>query len=346
MLAADFDFTLPADRIAQYPARPRDAARLLVVGDRLEDRSVGDLPSLLRPRDLLVVNDTRVLPTRLFGRRGLVSVEATLIETHEPTRWRALVKPGRRVRPNDRLEFAGGLAARVAEKRADGSIVLDFTCDPVTLANAIENHGSAPLPPYIRRATPDRRDRDDYQTVYAAQSGAIAAPSAGLHFTEDLFAALKAAGISRTAVTLHVGPGTFLPVKAERVEEHTMHAERGKLSNEAANAIAAARADGGRVVAVGTTTLRLIEHAAAEDGEVRPWAGETALFITPGYRFRTVDVLLTNFHLPKSTLFMLVCAFAGTARMRSAYAHAIAAGYRFYSYGDACLLYRGDEAGS
>lgn len=343
MLVADFDFSLPADRIAQHPARPRDAARLLVVGDRLQDELVRDLPSLLRPRDVLVVNDTRVLPTRLFGRRGPVKVEVTLIEPLGGTDWRALVKPGRRLRPTDRVEFYDTLAARVIEKRPDGSVQLRFGGDPDTLADTLECCGSAPLPPYIHRRVPDKRDRDDYQTVYAARAGAIAAPTAGLHFTEDLLSALNAAGIARTAVTLHVGAGTFLPVKAERVEDHKMHAECGEIRDDAADAIASARDSGGRIVAVGTTALRVLEQAADQSGRVRPWAGETALFITPGYRFRVVDILVTNFHLPRSTLFMLVCAFAGTARMKAAYAHAIAAGYRFYSYGDACLLHRDQD---
>lgn len=336
----DFDFPLPADRIAQRPARPRDAARLLVVGEAIEDRVVRELPQLLGPDDLLVVNDTKVLPTRLFGRRGDVSIEATLIEPVGEGRWRALAKPGRRLRLDDRVVFGEGFAATIAEKQADGMIVLDFPAGEAAFARALEKHGAAPLPPYIRRASPDAQDRADYQTVYAAQPGAVAAPTAGLHFTRKLLQALERAGIGRIAVTLHVGAGTFLPVKAKRLEDHVMHAERGEISAAAADAIAQTQARGGRVVCVGTTTLRLLETAAAGSGRVSAWAGETRLFVTPGYRFRVADLLLTNFHLPRSTLFMLVCAFAGSARMQAAYTYAIDHGYRFYSYGDACLLSR------
>jgi S-adenosylmethionine:tRNA ribosyltransferase-isomerase len=339
----DFDFPLPADRIAQRPARPRDAARLLVVGDDLGDRVVRDLPELLRPGDLLVVNDTKVLPTRLFGRRGEVAIEATLIEAQSNGRWRALAKPGRRLRPGDRIVFGDGFAATVAAKEADGAVILDFAADEVSLAEALEAHGAAPLPPYIRRAAPDPQDRADYQTVYAAEPGAVAAPTAGLHFTVELLQTLQRAGVGRVAVTLHVGAGTFLPVKSKHLEDHVMHAERGVIGATAAEAIAKARARGGRIVCVGTTALRLLETAADDTGRVFPWTGETRLFVTPGYRFKVVDLLLTNFHLPRSTLFMLVCAFAGAARMRTAYAHAIEHGYRFYSYGDACLLSRSGE---
>ncbi len=334
----DFDFPLPPERIAQRPVRPRDAARLLVVGDATDDRVVRDLPRLLRPGDLLVVNDTKVLPARLHGRRGTVAIEATLIEPLADGRWRALAKPGRRLRPGDVLEFAGGFAAGVERKEQDGAVVLDFAVDAATLDEVLDEHGAAPLPPYIRRRQPDPQDRADYQTVFAEQRGAIAAPTAGLHFTPELLAALTAAGVRRTAVTLHVGAGTFLPVKTARIEEHAMHAERGTIGAAAAALIAQTRAEGGRVVAVGTTTLRLLETAADEGGGLAPWSGETRLFVTPGFRFRVVDRLITNFHLPRSTLFMLVCAFAGMERMQAAYAHAIAAGYRFYSYGDACLL--------
>lgn len=334
----DFDFALPADRIAQRPMRPRDAARLLVVDEGLRDCSVRDLPALLRPGDLLVVNDTKVLPTRLHGRRGAVVVEATLIEPLGRGCWRALAKPGRRLRPGDLIEFALGLTGRVEQKDASGAVVLDFGTDEDALTRALDVHGAAPLPPYIHREVPDPQDRADYQTVFAADPGAVAAPTAGLHFTAELLQALAAAGVERTAVTLHVGAGTFLPVKAIRLEDHIMHAEGGTVGEAAAAAIAAARARGGRIVAVGTTTLRLLETAADDSGQVRPWSGETRLFVTPGFRFRVVDLLITNFHLPRSTLFMLVCAFAGTARMQTAYAHAIEQGYRFYSYGDACLL--------
>ena len=334
----DFDFPLPPERIAQRPVRPRDAARLLVVGDAADDRVVRDLPRLLRPGDLLVVNDTKVLPARLHGRRGTVAIEATLIEPLADGRWRALAKPGRRLRPGDVLEFAGGFAAGVERKEQDGAVVLDFAVDAAPLDQVLDEHGAAPLPPYIRRRQPDPQDRADYQTVFAEQRGAIAAPTAGLHFTPELLAALTAAGVRRTAVTLHVGAGTFLPVKTARIEEHAMHAERGTIGAAAAALIAQTRAEGGRVIAVGTTTLRLLETAADEGGGLAPWSGETRLFVAPGFRFRVVDRLITNFHLPRSTLFMLVCAFAGMERMQAAYAHAIAARYRFYSYGDACLL--------
>jgi S-adenosylmethionine:tRNA ribosyltransferase-isomerase len=339
-----FDFALPAEAIAQYPMRPRDAARLLCIGDRLEDRVIRDLPRLLRPGDLLVVNDTKVTPTRLFGRRGSVPVEATLIEEAAPGRWWALVRPARRLRPGDRVDFAPDFEAVVARKGEDGTVVLDFGCGRETLARQLDAHGAAPLPPYIRRAAPDPRDLTDYQTVYAARPGAVAAPTAGLHFTPELLAALESEGVRRASVTLHVGAGTFLPVKADRIEDHVMHAERGEIGAGAAEAIEACRAGGGRIVAVGTTALRLIETAAGESGRVRAWSGETALFIRPGFRFRVADLLLTNFHLPRSTLFMLVCAFGGTDRMKAAYAHALAAGYRFYSYGDACLLRRTEAA--
>lgn len=358
MFLDDFDFPLPGERIAQRPVRPRDAARLLVVragetgvdGDGRgeeggEDRIVRELPGLLRPGDLLVVNDTKVLPTRLMGRRGAVTVEVTLIEPLAPPasgRWWALARPGKRLRPADSLEFAPGFRAVVASKDDGGRVLLDFACDGATLVAALDAHGAAPLPPYIRRQAPDPLDRKDYQTVYAANPGAVAAPTAGLHFTPELLATLDVVGIGRTAITLHVGAGTFLPVKTQRIADHRMHPERGEISESAASAIEGARAAGGRIVAVGTTALRLLESAADTDGRIAPWTGETSLFITPGFRFRVCDLLLTNFHLPRSTLFMLVCAFAGTARMQAAYRHAIEAGYRFYSYGDACLLHRRD----
>jgi len=344
MRTDDFDFELPRAAIAQYPARPRDASRLLVAAEPLQDCRVRDLPRLLRPGDLLVVNDTAVLPTRLRGLRGAVAVEATLVEPETDGCWRALVRPARRLKPGDTVEFARGFTAQVRHKNEDGSVVFDFGCDADAVLNALDRHGSMPLPPYIDRLEADPQDRQDYQTVYAARPGAVAAPTAGLHFTPALLAALQAAGVGRVAVTLHVGPGTFLPVKAEHVGDHVMHAERGEIGPDAAAAIAACRAAGGRIVAVGTTALRLLETAVGADGRVSVWSGATSLFITPGYRFRAVDLLLTNFHLPRSTLFMLVCAFAGTARMRAAYAHALASAYRFYSYGDACLLQRSEAA--
>jgi len=340
MKVADFDFDLPRDLIAERPVEPRDAARLLHVHERLVDCHVRDLPDLLRPGDLMVFNDTRVIPARLYGRRGAARIEATLHKQETPQSWRAFARPAKRLRPGDRVDFGdGALPAEVVEKGEGGEVVLRFALSGDALTEALEKIGVMPLPPYIPRAYgPDARDRADYQTVYARHRGAVAAPTAGLHFTDDLLARLAARGIGRAFVTLHVGAGTFLPVKVEDTRDHVMHAEWGRIDRAAAEAIAAARARGGRLVACGTTALRLLESAAREDGSVAPFEGDTSLFITPGYRFKAVDVLLTNFHLPRSTLFMLVAAFAGLERMRAAYEHAKRAGYRFYSYGDACLL--------
>ncbi len=354
MRAADFDFELPEDRIALEPARPRDSARLLHVrGGAFEDRIVRDLPELLRPGDLLVLNDTKVIPAQLKGVRPAraggapVAVEATLIRRLDPGRWRALARPGKRLRSGDRLQFAaasnlclaGALDATVEAKGADGSVILAFDFAGADLDRAIETAGAPPLPPYIaRRRALKPSDAGDYQTIYAREPGSVAAPTAGLHFTDELFARLAARGVERTAVTLHVGAGTFLPVAADDLRDHVMHAEWGEIRPDAAVRIDAAKRDGRRIVAVGTTSLRLIESAAQDDGAIRPFLGETAIFITPPRRVRAVDVLLTNFHLPRSTLFMLVCAFAGTETMKAAYAHAVARGYRFYSFGDACLI--------
>ncbi|MCH7794235.1 MAG: tRNA preQ1(34) S-adenosylmethionine ribosyltransferase-isomerase QueA [Proteobacteria bacterium] len=351
MRSDDFDFDLPRKLIAQHPAVPRDAARLLVVGNGVQDRGVRDLPALLRPGDVMVVNDTRVIPARLFGRRGAANVEVTLTEPEETAgggagggRWRAFARPAKRLRPGDRIEFGDRLSARVAAKGERGEVTLVFdlgTFDPgaTELRAKLERVGAMPLPPYIRRARGGSdRDRDDYQTVFAARDGAVAAPTAGLHFTPELLAALDARGVARVVVTLHVGAGTFLPVTAEDPRDHRMHAEWGEITPGAAAAVNAAKAQGGRVVALGSTALRLLETAADDKGDLHPFTGKTDIFILPGYRFRIVDLMLTNFHLPRSTLFMLVCAFAGTARMKRAYAHAMEAGYRFYSYGDACLL--------
>jgi S-adenosylmethionine:tRNA ribosyltransferase-isomerase len=335
---ADFDFDLPRERIALQPARPRDAARLLHVGGTLADRTVLDLPDLLRPGDLLVFNDTKVIPAALSGRRGAASVSVTLHKAVSADTWRAFAKPGKRLRPGDRIDFAPGFAANVVEKSENGEITLRFAVGGAKLLAALHRHGAMPLPPYIKRAAANPSDAADYQTVYARREGAVAAPTAGLHFTPRLFSMLARRGVGRVFVTLHVGAGTFLPVKEENVRRHRMHAEWGEVSAEAAAAIRAARDAGGRIVPVGTTSLRLIETAARLDGVVRPFTGETDLFILPGYRFRAADLLMTNFHLPRSTLFMLVCAYAGLARMKAAYAHAVAAGYRFFSYGDACLL--------
>lgn len=343
MKVAEFDFPLPAEAIAQRPAVPRDSARLLEVGAGLQDHVVRDLPELLRAGDLLVFNDTKVIPARLFGHRDTLPIEVTLIQEIAPGRWRALARRARRLKLGQQIHFGAGFSAAVAAKNAAGDIELAFEQTGAALLAALEQHGNPPLPPYIKRDAPDPRDRTDYQTVFASRPGAIAAPTAGLHFTEALLARLDASGIRRTTITLHVGAGTFSPIKVDTVEDHVMHAEWGEIGPAAAEAIGHARRDGGRVIAVGTTALRLIETAADDAGAVRRFAGETALFITPGFRFRAIDMLITNFHLPCSSLFMLVCAFAGIDRMKEAYAHALAGGYRFYSYGDCCLLHRGES---
>ncbi|WP_291861758.1 tRNA preQ1(34) S-adenosylmethionine ribosyltransferase-isomerase QueA [Bradyrhizobium sp.] len=351
-----FDFELPADNIALRPASPRDSARMLVVrpDGSLLDRIVGELPQWLEPGDQLVVNDTKVIPAQLTGRRigrdTEPKIEATLIKRLDGSRWQALVKPAKKLAPGDVVRFGhegrvcllGHLDAEVEHKGDDGEVVLSFTFHGPALDQAIADLGSPPLPPYIAsRRSPDARDAADYQTMFAAIEGAVAAPTAGLHFTAALEAALRERGVGIHRVTLHVGAGTFLPVKVEDTSGHRMHAEWGSISRETADALNAARANGGRIVAVGTTSLRLLESAAAEDGTILPFEGDTAIFITPSYRFRAVDILLTNFHLPRSTLFMLVSAFSGLDTMKQAYAHAISSGYRFYSYGDACLLFRG-----
>ncbi|MDQ1152981.1 tRNA preQ1(34) S-adenosylmethionine ribosyltransferase-isomerase QueA [Brevundimonas sp. SORGH_AS_0993] len=360
MKTADFDFDLPEDRIALRPADPRDSARLLVVrGETLEDRIVRDLPEFLRPGDALVFNDTRVIPARLSGVRQRISpegerltveVEATLHHRDAPDVWSAFMKPGKRIKAGDKIRFGaagdaacdlGRLDATVQAKGEDGLVTLKFDLSGPALDDVIRDVGVMPLPPYIAAKRPeDDRDRSDYQTVFAEHDGSVAAPTAGLHFTPALLDAIRARGVSTHAVTLHVGAGTFLPVKADDLADHRMHREWGEVSATTAAALNAVHANGGRIVCVGTTSLRLLESATTEDGEVRPFHGDTAIFITPGYRFRAVDVLMTNFHLPKSTLFMLVSAFAGQATMKAAYAHAVAEGYRFYSYGDGSLLFR------
>jgi len=345
---ADFDFDLPPDRIAQHPARPRDAARLLhVTRDGLADRVVRDLPELLRPGDVLVANDTRVIPAQLNARRlragdaQAARIGITLDRPRGDGVWHALARNARRLHAGDVLRFDGAddLTATVLERDPDGGVALAFNRAGHAFAEALQAAGALALPPYISRPQgPLPEDASDYQTIFAAREGAVAAPTAGLHFTPALLAALEARSIQRIALTLHVGAGTFLPVRGDDIPRHHIHSERGEILAPAAAAINAARAAGRRVVAVGTTSVRLLETAADDAGRIQPFAGDTELFILPGYRFRAVDLLLTNFHLPRSTLFMLACAFAGTARMRAAYAHAIAAGYRFYSYGDACLL--------
>jgi S-adenosylmethionine:tRNA ribosyltransferase-isomerase len=347
MRLADFAYDLPRDLIADRPLEPREAARLLLIpaAGMVADRHIADLPQLLRPGDLLVVNDTKVIPARLVGRRGAARVEITLAHDLGGGAWQVLAKGARRLRPGDRIDFAGDLAAEIAEKGAEGMLVLRFDREGEAFRAALARHGAMPLPPYIRRPPSgdprgDARDRQDYQTMFAHAEGAVAAPTAGLHFTPALVAALAARGIDRATVTLHVGPGTFLPVKADDPREHNMHAEWGQVGTDAAARINAARARGGRIVAIGTTSLRLLESAADERGAVHEFRGETRLFILPGYRFRAIDLLLTNFHLPHSTLFMLVAALAGRDRMTAAYAHAIAQRYRFFSYGDACLIER------
>jgi S-adenosylmethionine:tRNA ribosyltransferase-isomerase len=337
-----FDFELPPELVAQEPVRPRDTARLLLVdGGPLREAAVRDLPALLRPGDLLVLNDTRVLPTRFAARRGEVPVEVTLVERAGERVWWALARPGKRLRPGDRVDLAPGLAAEVAGKDGEGRVRLAFPLAGDDLLAAIRAHGAMPLPPYIRRPRGgDPRDVVDYQAVFARRDGAVAAPTASLHLTEGLLARLDAAGVERRFVTLHVGAGTFAPVKADDTDGHAMHAERFEVPGATAAAVAAARGRGGRVVAVGTTVLRALESRAGPDGTLSPGGGETRLFVTPGYRFAAVDLLLTNFHLPRSTLFMLVAAFAGLERIRAAYAHAVAQRFRFFSYGDACLLTR------
>ena len=344
----DFDFDLPAGAIADRPAVPREAARLLEVGASLHDRTVADLPELLRPGDALVINDTKVIPARIVGMRGRARVEATLLRplhrAPEGETWSALARPARRLRPGDLLEVADDFWAEVLDRAEGGEVRLRFPPGTDALA-ALDEHGETPLPPYIERPEgADARDRDDYQTVYAKSPGAVAAPTAGLHLTEDLLGRIEERGVEIAVVTLHVGAGTFLPVKAERVADHRMHAEWGEVSPRAAGTIRRRRDEGSRVVAVGTTSLRLLESAADENGAIGAFRGDTDLFIVPGYRFRAVDALLTNFHLPRSTLFMLVAAFSGLARMKAAYAHAAQAGYRFYSYGDATFLHRAGGA--
>jgi S-adenosylmethionine:tRNA ribosyltransferase-isomerase len=354
-----FDFDLPENRIALRPVEPRDAARMLVVrpGAGLEDRFVRDLPALLQPGDALVHNDTKVIPSRLFGLRlrgeAAARMEIMLHKREGADRWRAFARPAKKLAPGDRIRFGessesmacllGHLDAEVEANGEGGEVVLRFAFAGPALDEAIARLGEMPLPPYIASKRPaDAKDVIDYQTIYAREEGAVAAPTAGLHFTDDLIRRLGERGVATHGVTLHVGAGTFLPVKSQDTADHRMHSEWGFVSPETARALNGVRARGGRIVAVGTTSLRLLESAAGEDGTIAPFSGDTSIFITPGHRFKTADILMTNFHLPRSTLFMLVSSFSGLDTMRAAYAHAIESGYRFYSYGDASLLFRTD----
>jgi len=336
-----FDYELPPELIAKHPARPRDAARLLdMTGTALADRTIRDLPGLLQAGDLLVVNDTRVIPSRLDGKRGEARIEATLHKRLGPGRWAAFARPAKRLRPRDRVDFAEGFGAEVIS-RDGGEVVLDFGLDDDALLAKLGAVGRMPLPPYIKRGANESHaeDRADYQTLFAARDGAVAAPTASLHFTPEILAALEDRGVGRATVTLHVGAGTFLPVTVEDTDEHPMHSEWAEVNAETVQRIKETKAAGGRVIAAGTTSLRVLE-SAARTGVLEPYSGETDLFITPGFDFRVIDLLLTNFHLPRSTLLMLVSAIAGRERILEAYEHAIRSGYRFFSYGDACLLSR------
>ncbi|MEN9931602.1 MAG: S-adenosylmethionine:tRNA ribosyltransferase-isomerase [Pseudomonadota bacterium] len=347
MLVDDFDFHLPEERIALRPVTPRDSARLLTVRGKdageLGDLHFTDLPGQLRAGDVLVVNDTRVIPAQLFAQKGDATIGVTLHKREAANRWWSFVKNARRLKPGDRVDFSqgatAGLVGEVVEKSDEGGVLWQFETAWATLEDALHAVGQMPLPPYIaRRRGIDAQDFRDYQTLHAQKDGAVAAPTAGLHFTPRLWEALSAAGVTRETVTLHVGAGTFLPVKADKVEDHQMHAEWGSIDAATAERLNAARAAGGRIIAVGTTSLRLLESAASDDRVIRPFTGDTSIFIYPGYRWKAIDGLVTNFHLPRSTLFMLVSALMGLDVMHRAYAHAIASDYRFYSYGDGSLL--------
>ena len=340
MRTDDFDFDLPEPLIAQHPADQRDASRLLrVTADAITDHRVRDLCDFLKPGDIMVFNDTRVIPARLIGRRGDAKVEILLHRMIPDGRWHAFAKPAKRLKENDTIQFADDFSAHFDRKLEDGTVIVSFAESGAALFDKLKQHGHMPLPPYIKRED-TKQDASQYQTVYAARDGAVAAPTAGLHFTPDLLSRIDAMGVHRVSVTLHVGAGTFLPVKADDIRDHQMHAEWAEIRQETADAINAARAQGGRLVCVGTTSLRVIESAADEAGVVHPFCADTSIFIYPGYRFKAVDVLMTNFHLPKSTLFMLVSAFCGLDRMKQAYRHAIDHEYRFFSYGDSSILER------
>lgn len=335
-----FDFELPDALIASAPANPRDSARMLVVAEHIADDFIGSLPMFLKPGDIMVFNDTRVIPARLMGKRGEAKVEI-LLHREIHGLWHCFAKPAKRLKVNDRIDFAEGFFATVRDKLPDGQVLMEFNTQGAVLSAMLEQYGAMPLPPYIeKKRHADASDVSSYQTVYAKHEGSVAAPTAGLHFTEKLLAAIDAVGAKRAHITLHVGGGTFLPVKADDTKDHVMHSEYAEISAETAAAINEAKARGGRVIAVGTTSLRTLESAAGADEKIKPFAGETNIFITPGYHFKCVDVLLTNFHLPRSTLFMLVSAFSGLEKMQEAYMHAIKNQYRFYSYGDACLLFK------
>jgi S-adenosylmethionine:tRNA ribosyltransferase-isomerase len=344
MKVDDFDFELPAEFIAQRPASPRDHARLLIA-ENLADKIIAELPTCLSKGDLLVFNDTRVIPARLKGKRGEAGVEVTLHMRESADTWKVFAKPAKKLQLENIIDFTEGFTAQVTSKGPGGEVTLRFNRSGSELMAALETHGGMPLPPYIKRENlADEQDKFDYQTLFADRKGAVAAPTAGLHFTPALMQALADKGINHSKVTLHVGAGTFLPVKADDTDDHIMHAEWGEISEQTAAAVNAAKAAGGKIVAIGTTSLRLLESATGEDGILRPFSDQTDIFITPGYRFRMVDTLLTNFHLPRSTLFMLVSAFAGLQRMKNVYKVAMDRGYRFYSYGDGCLLKKDDQA--
>jgi S-adenosylmethionine:tRNA ribosyltransferase-isomerase len=335
----DFDFDLPQSLIAQRPVAPRDSARLLRVTDSLSEHTVSALPNLLQPGDLLIFNNTKVIPARIKGKRGGAKIEATLHKNIAPDTWKAFARPGRKIKQGDRLDFDGDFSASVIEKGDGGEITLQFDDAGEKLMALLDNHGVMPLPPYIKRADlADKEDPSDYQTLFAEKPGAVAAPTASLHFTPELMNKLEECGIGHVFLTLHVGAGTFLPVKVDDTSDHKMHAEWGEISDQVAEKVNTVKNAGGRIIAVGSTALRLLESAASEDGSLQPFCGDTDIFITPGYQFKIPDMMLTNFHLPRSTLFMLVSAFAGMEYMKQAYKYAKLNGYRFYSYGDCCLL--------
>lgn len=339
-----FDFVLPDGHIATSPAFPRDSSRMLVVGDELQDSKITAITDFLREGDVMVFNDSKVIPARLYGLRGDAKIEVLLHKKTGNNNWQCFAKPGKKLRIHDTIKFADDFSAEVLEKYDDGQVLLNFACDDIEFQKKLDKYGSMPLPPYIEKNRhADSSDNNNYQTVYAKNSGSVAAPTAGLHFTEDLLTRIDAIGVKRVHVTLHVGGGTFLPVKTDDTEGHIMHSEYAELSKETAEIINSAKLAGKRVIAVGTTSVRTLESAADEQGCVREFFAETNIFITPGYKFKIVDAMLTNFHLPKSTLFMLVCAFSGCSEMQAAYAHAIASNYRFYSYGDACLLLKKNQ---